>query len=130
MSVMLYISETMHHMIVIYGTFVWNDDISSHLFWFSWLLGGESVKNGPKSEKNMYCSVSYKPYIIWFSFMVHICKVIVSPSIFFDFFKILIFQVVSGLEGQKVAQNDKNVSIAPHISGTMHHMIVIYGTQV
>ena len=62
--------------------------------------------------------------------MVLICKMIVSPSIFFYFFKILIFRVINGLEGQKIAQNDKNVSVAPHISGTMHHMIIICGTQV
>ena len=55
---------------------------------------------------------------------------IVSPSIFFDFFKILIFRVINGLEGQKIAQNDKNVSVVHHISGTMHHMIIICGTQV
>ena len=38
--------------------------------------------------------------------MVQMCKMIISPDILFSF-KILIFQVVRGLKGQKLAQNDK-----------------------
>ena len=34
------------------------------------------------------CSISQEPYIIWFSFMIHICKTIISPGIFFIFSKI------------------------------------------
>ena len=61
-------------------------------FWFFGLLGGEKVNNGPKWEK--FClahSISQEPYIIWFSFMVHMCKMIISPSIspFFQNFGVL-----------------------------------------
>ena len=100
-------------------------------------------------------SVSQKPYIIWLPFMVHMCKVIISPGGFFIFskfwfsgsigkegwgvkgrktvqktknyvcdtpylrnhtsydfnVKILIFQVVKGLKGQKMAQSDKNLCL-------------------
>ena len=38
-------------------------------------------------------SISQEPYIIWLSFMVQMCKVIISPGVFFNF-KILIFRVV------------------------------------
>ena len=31
-------------------------------------------KNGPKWEKNLSHSISQEPYIIWFSFLVVICK--------------------------------------------------------
>ena len=43
---------------------------------------------------------------------------------------ILIFRVVSELEGQKMAKNDKNLSVASYISRTIYHMIFIYGTRV
>ena len=56
---------------------------------------------------------------------------IVSPGVFFRFFKILIFWNVRWVKGQKIFLNDKEkLSAARHISGTIHHVIVIYGTQV
>ena len=59
--------------------------------------------------------------------MVQISKTIVSPGVFFNF-KILIFLVVRGLKGQKMTQ--KLLSVTPYISGTIYHMIYIYGTHV
>ena len=41
--------------------------------------------------------------------MVQMCKMI-SPGIFFKF-KILIFQVIRGLKGQKMAQNDEDLCL-------------------
>ena len=53
----------------------------------------------------------------------------ISPG-FFSFFVILIFWVVKGVKGQKMVQNDKKIlSVVLHISGTIHHMIFIYGTH-
>ena len=48
----------------------------------------------------------------------------------FHFFKILIFRVVRRVKGQKVVQNDKKFCLLHSISGTIHHMIFIYGTHV
>ena len=48
----------------------------------------------------MLRSMSRELYIIWLSFMVQMCKMMVSPGIFFNF-KILIFQVVRELKGKK-----------------------------
>ena len=48
----------------------------------------------------------------------------------FQFFKILIFWVFRGGKWQKTVQNDKNMCVALDFSGTIHHMIVIYGTHV
>ena len=43
----------------------------------------------------------------WLSFMVHMCKMIISPSVFFIFFKCLIFQVVTvEVRVQKRVQNN------------------------
>ena len=49
----------------------------------------------------------------------------------FHFFKILIFGVVRGVKVQKMVQNDKKIlSVMLHISGTIHHIIVMYGSHV
>ena len=50
---------------------------------------------------------------------------------FFHFFKILIFRVAREVKEQRMPpQLSKNLSVAFHISGTIHHMIVIYGRHV
>ena len=54
-----------------------------------------------------------------------------SPGVFFFFFEIFIFQAVRGVKGQRMAQDDKKImSGTLHISRTIYHMIVIYGTFV
>ena len=67
------------------------------------------------------CSISQELYIIWFSFTVHMCKMIISLGFsfsffFFSFFKILIFQVVRGVKGQKLVQNNKKFCLSHSIS--------------
>ena len=49
--------------------------------------------------------------------------------LFFSFFKILIFWVVRSVKGHKMTQNGKIMSVTLHFSGTIHHMIFIYGTH-
>ena len=75
-------------------------------------------------------SISQEPYIKWLSFKVQMCKIIISPGVFFNF-KTLIFWVVWRAE---MAKNDpkwqKFLSVAPYISGTIYRMIFIYGTRV
>ena len=61
-------------------------------FGFSGLLGGEvwkgkKWKNGSKWEKILPCSISQESYIIWFSFMLLIFKMIIPPGVFFTFSK-------------------------------------------
>ena len=49
--------------------------------------------------------------------------------LFFQFFEIFIFWAVSRVKGQKMAQDDKKIlSVALHVSRTIYHMVVIYGT--
>ena len=74
--------------------------------------------------------------------MIVICGTLILSQgffffFFFHFFKILIFQVFSGIKGQNMALNDKKLSVMLHISGTIQQMIlkpcimiVICGTQV
>ena len=55
-------------------------------------------------------------YSIWSWFLVHSCKMMISPEFFFHFFRILIFRVVWGEKGQKIVQNDKKFCLSPSIS--------------
>ena len=70
-------------------------------------------------------SLSQEHHVI--SFMLHMCKMTISSGFFFSFFQNFHFRVVRGVKGQKIDQNDKKISVALHISETIHHMIVIYG---
>ena len=79
-----------------------------------WLVGGLSP-SPPSRENPELCSICQEPYIIWLSFMVQMCKIIISPGVFFNF-KILIFWVFKWLKGQKMAQNDKIFRLSHSIS--------------
>ena len=58
-------------------------------FWFFRFLGGERAENG----KNFCMShfISQESYIIWLCFSVHMHKTMIYPGIFFNFFKIVIW---------------------------------------
>ena len=67
-------------------------------FRFSGLLVGvgKGQKMAQNDKKNLSHSVSQKLYLTWLWFLVHMCKMMISPAIFFfffHFFKILIFWV-------------------------------------
>ena len=95
-------------------TQVWNDDISRCLFHFFdififWAVEGKKLSK--MKNKNHMCHVSHaisqEQYSIWSWFLVHLCKMMISPGIFFHFFEIFIFLAVRWLKGQKIAQNEK-----------------------
>ena len=80
-------------------------------FLFSGLSGGRKGKKWPKMTKIFVCrTIHFRNHIsydlhLWYTFMY---KKIISPAIFFHFFKILIFGIIRGeVKGQKMAQNDK-----------------------
>ena len=64
--------------------------------------------------KNNYLSraISQEQYSIWSWFLVYLCKMM----FFFNFFKILIFWVVSVVKGQKMVQNYKKFCLLCFIS--------------
>ena len=70
---------------------------------FSGLLGGvKEQKMIPNDKKFCLLHLIFKiSHIIWSSFMVHMCKRIISPGIFFHFFKILIFGIIIRVKRQK-----------------------------
>ena len=51
-----------------------------------------------------------------------------APDAFFIFSKFCFFQAVSGVKAQKMTQNDKILSVTLRISGTVPHVIVVFGT--
>ena len=60
--------------------------------------------------------------------MVHICKIIISPGVFFSFPKFWFFRLLGrGKKAKNGPKWQKILSAMLHISGTIHHMIVIYG---
>ena len=73
---------------------------------------------------------NHTSYLIWLSFMVYLCKMIITLGSFsfcqnFDF---------SGCYGDKRAKNcpkwQKVLSVALHIQGTIHHIIVTYDAHL
>ena len=107
------------------------------VFSFSGSYVGKRAKNGLRWQKNscLLHLISQELYIIWLSFMVHLCKMMISPGVFFHFFKI--FDSMGCYKGRgggcKGAKNcpkwEKILSTLLHITGIIHHMIFIYGTQ-
>ena len=72
--------------------------------------GKKGKKISPKWQKILFVTlVSQEPYIMWLSFMVHMCKMLISWDVFFIFEKF--FWVArrwgGGVKGQKMVQNDK-----------------------
>ena len=130
------ISGAIHHMVVIYGTHVWND-ISRHFyhffFWFFGLWGRYKGKKWPKMIKK-FClsySISQEAYILWSGVLVHMCKMVKWwHRVIFWFLQNFDFP---GCERGKRVQNgpkwQKILSVSLCISGTVHQMIVIFGTH-
>ena len=119
LSIALYTSGAIQHMTVIYGTHLENDNIfrcffknflKIFIFWVHRQVKGQKMVQNDKKFCSLH-SISQEPYLIWFSFMVEMCKMIISPGVFFNF-KILIFQVVKGLKGHKMAQSEKKFCLS------------------
>ena len=114
---MLHILETIHHN----DCHLWYTSVKWYLQFFHFFkvlifqaVSGVKVQKFVQNEQK-FCqphSISQEPYIIWFSFMVEMCKIIKSPGIDFIFFKILFFQVVRGVKRQKIVQNDQKFCLS------------------
>ena len=52
-----------------------------------WVVSGVKGQNMAQNDKKLclLCLISQEPCIIWSSFMVHICKKIISPGVFYIF---------------------------------------------
>ena len=98
--VVVNVLRTIHHMIALYWTSVSNDNysrVSFHFFKIFIIRVARWVKV-QKRVQNYYpsCSISQESCIIWFSFMVLMCKLIISPGMFFSFSKFWFFGLLEG----------------------------------
>ena len=62
--------------------------------------------------------------------MALMCKMIISPGVFFHFFKILIVRVKRAKRAKNSQKGLKIMYVALYISGTIHHMLVSCGAKV
>ena len=79
-------------------------------FRFFGLLGGQKAKNGPKWQKILSVTLHISGPIHKMSFMVHMCKMIISPGGFYIFAKFWFFGLLGGgwgVKKQKVVRNHK-----------------------
>ena len=103
-----------------------------HFFkiWFFELLGGKRAKNDTKWQKCLSHSISQEAYIIWSGFLVHMCKIMTSPVGFFIFSKFWFLGLLRGKRGENGSKWKKSMFVSLRISGTVHHMILIFVTYV
>ena len=112
--------------------------ISSGVFFSVKILIFQVVKGlkGPKWPKMSKISVCHTLYFrnyisydlhLWYTFMY---KRIICPDIFFIFFKILIFRIRGGGKRSKNGPKWQKNFVCLLISGTVHHMIVIFGAHL
>ena len=91
------------------------------------LKGQKTVQNDKKFCPS--CFISQELYIIWLSFMVGMCKMMISHVFFFIFLKFWFFRFLGGKSAKNCPKWQKSLYVMLHISVTIHHMIVIYGIQ-
>ena len=102
-------------------------------FWFFELFGG--LVKGQNMVQNetklcLSCSISQESYITWFSLKVLMCKMIISPGVCFIFSKRWFSGLLDGKRAKNSPKWQKILYAALDISRTIHHMVVICGTQV
>ena len=107
------------------STFFFFHFFKTLIFWVvSWVNGQKPVQ----TTKHFFCllhSISQEPYLIWLSFVVNMCNLIICQGVFFIFLKIWF----SGSRGQKSAQNDETFCQSPSIS-QKPYIIIIYGANI
>ena len=74
-------------------------------------------------------SISQEAYIVWWWFLVHMCKMMTSPDAFFIFEKFDFLFCEGGLKGKKWPKMAENF-VSLHISGTILYMIGFWYTCV
>ena len=108
---------------VIWLSPVLNDNVSMYffhffkilIFWFFRKVKGQKMIQNDKKFCPLH-SISHKPYIIWLSFLVGICKMIISQGIFFIFSTFWFSRFIVGQLGKKWFRMTKNsVCCTPYL---------------
>ena len=108
-----------------------NDIISGPFFifskvWFSQFSGGWKDKKCPKmTKKSVWHALKFQEtciYFMWSSFMVHMCKRIISPGIFFNFWKFSFSGSLGGegVKGKKWPKMTKELCLPHTISQELY----------
>ena len=87
------------------------------------VVNGVKGQNIAQNNKTfcLLCSISKEPCIIWFSFIIHTCKMIKYPSN---------ISRSAGLLGRSKGKKRQKNSARCTLYLRNHHMILIYGTHV
>ena len=85
---------------------------------------GQKMAQNYKKKIVLY-SISREAYIKWLWFLVHMCKMMISPDAFFIFLKfwfswLLLGVGVGGVKWQKMAHDDKKLCLSHSISQGMY----------
>ena len=94
-----------------------------------WVVRGVKGQKIVQNDKKL-CplpSIFQEPYIMGLLFMVHVCKMIISPSTFFSFLKFWFSGPLRGWRSKRARYSPKSENImyvTLHISGAIHHMIL------
>ena len=108
----------------------WYIQVFFHFFDIFIFWKGKRAKHGQRwQKKSVCCSWYLRNHISYDCHLWYTCVNDISRS-FFYFFKTLIFWIVRGVKGQKIAQNDKKSCLPCLIYQKPYAMIVISGTQV
>ena len=97
-----------------------------------WVVRGVKGQKMVQNDKK-FCLLHLmfqEPHIICSWFMVHMCKRIISSGIFFIVSNFWFLGSLGGKRARNGPKWQKILSVSLHISGTIHHMVVICGTQV
>ena len=106
---------------------------SFYIFIFRAIMGvkGQKMAQDDKKLCLLYL-ISQEPYIIWLSYIADLCKMMISPVVFFIFSKFWFFGLLG--RGNKRAKNcpkwERILSVMLNISGIIHHVIFIYGSSL
>ena len=89
-----------------------------------WVISGVKVQKMVPNDKTFCLSLqSQESYIIWLSFVVHLCEMMISSGIFL-FFQNFGFLGCYEVKGQKMVQSEKKFCYAPyfknHVSYDFH----------
>ena len=111
---------------------MWKMMISPILIFLAVKGWGKSAKNSPKWKVkiNLSHATPQEQYSIWSWFLVHLCKMMITPGIFSIFQNFDFLCCWWGKSAKNGPTWQKILSVVLHISGTMHHIIVIDATLV
>ena len=83
------------------------------IFWAVTGVKGQKIAQNEKEQLHLSRAISQEQYSIWSWFLVHYCKMMISPGVFFIFSKFWFFMLLGG--GGVKGQNDKKFCHASYL---------------